>query len=128
VTTIERIIPAVFLLLSPIGLLYGWFFYSKHLRHENASWRNRVTAVSLASVSLAFLSWPAMAVLAPRADWATGAGVGHLMRWVEWWYKPIFLMLVGSVVLCLFGRTRLILPIAVACVGAATLWLFSTMP
>ena len=126
-TAIERIIPAIFVLLSPIGLLYGWFFYLKRMGHENWSWRNRVTLVSLTLVSLAFVSWPVMAVLAPRADWSTYVGVRHQLEWIQRWYKPIFLMLVGSVALSLFGRPRLILPIAVSCVGTAMLWLFSSM-
>jgi hypothetical protein len=128
VSATENMIATVLILLAPVGLLYGWFFYLKRMRHEPRSWRKWITVVSLAVVSSVALLWPVMALLMPRADWGTGAGVGHQVQWVEAWHKPIFRTLLGALVLGLFGRPRLILPITVACVGTGLFWLFSTMP
>ena len=127
-TVTENTIATLLILLAPIGLMYGWFFYLKRMRHEPKSWRSQVTMVSLALVSLVALLWPVMAFLMPRADWGTGNGVGHQMRWIEAWHKPVFRTLLAALALCLFGRARLILPIAVGCVGTGLFWLFSTMP
>ena len=109
----------VLILLAPVGLVYSWFFYSTRMKKEPTGWRKRVTLLALALVSLVVLLWPVMVALAPRAD-----DVG----WIESWHRPIFRTLVVALVLGLFGRPRLILPIAVACVGTAAFWMVSTMP
>jgi hypothetical protein len=118
----------VAVLLAPIGLIYSWHFYLTQMRGESPGWRNRVTLLSLELVSLVALLWPVMFVLMPRADWGSGLGVGHQAEWVESWHRPIFRTLLVAFFLCLFGRPRLIAPIAIACVGTALFWLFSTMP
>ena len=127
-TTTENISDSVLVLLAPVWLLYGWFFYFARMRHEAFGWRNGITVVSLAMVSLAALSWPVMALLVPRADWGSGVGVEHQVRWVDAWHRPAFRTLLAALILGLLGGPRLILPIAVACVGTALFWLFSTMP
>jgi hypothetical protein len=124
----EGMIATVVVLLAPIGLLYGWFFYWTRMRYESRSWRNRIAVVSLVLVSLAVLSWPAMAMLAPKVDWVTYVGAQRQLDWVDAWEKVALRTLLGALVLGLFGRPRLILPIAVACVGTALFWIFSTMP
>ena len=127
-TTTENIFDSVLVLLAPVGLFYGWFFYLARMRHEAFGWRNGITVVSLALVSLVALSWPVMALLVPRADWGSGVGVEHQVHWVEAWHRPVFRTLLAALVLGLFGRPRLILPIAIACIGTALFWLFSTAP
>ena len=127
-TVTENTIATALVLLAPVGLFYGWFFYLTRMRHEPRNWRNGIAVVSLALVSLTALSWPVMALLMPRADWESGAGVGHQVQWVEAWHKPVFRALLLALALGLLGRPRLILPIAIACIGAALFWLFSTMP
>jgi hypothetical protein len=114
--------------LAPVGLIYSWHFYLTQMRKESTGWRNRVTLLSLALVSLAALLWPVMALLMPRADWGSGVGVDHQVQWVESWHRPIFRTLLVAFFLCLFGRPRLIAPIAIACFGTALFWLFSTAP
>jgi hypothetical protein len=69
VIPVENIIATVIILLAPVGLLYGWIFFWTRLRHEPQGWRTWVTVVALALASFAALSWPIMAVLAPKADW-----------------------------------------------------------
>jgi hypothetical protein len=118
----------VVVLLAAAGLVYSWFFYSTRMKKEQPGWRTRTTLVSLLLVSLVVLLWPVMVVLAPRADWASGGGVGHQIEWIEAWHKPVLRSLLVAFVLGLFGRPRLILPIAVACVGTALFWLASTAP
>jgi hypothetical protein len=125
---VENTIATVLILLAPLGLLYGWFFYLKRMRREPRSWRSLISVVSLSLVSIAVLLWPAMALLTPQADWGTGVGVGHQVQWVEACERAAFRTLLAALVLSLFGRPRLILPIAVACVGSALFWNFSTIP
>ena len=67
----------VVVLLAPVGLIYSWHFYLTQMNRESAGWRNRVTLLSLALVSLVTLLWPVMFMLMPRADWGSGLGVGH---------------------------------------------------
>ncbi|HYM76920.1 MAG TPA: hypothetical protein VE377_13160 [Candidatus Dormibacteraeota bacterium] len=124
----ENIVDTVLILLAPIGMLYAWLFFLMRMRHEPGNWRNRISMVSLVLIFLAALSWLIMASLMPRADWGSGIGVGLQAEWVEAWHRPIFRTLLAALVLCLFGRPRLILPLAVACIGTALFWLFSTMP
>lgn len=114
-------------LFAPVALVYGWYFYFTKMRRELAGWRNRVTLISLALASLAALLWPVMVMLMPRADSGSGVGVDR-DEWVESWHKPIFRTLLLALLLCLFGRRRLIVPIAIACVGTAVFCIVSTAP
>jgi len=84
--------------------------------------------LSLALASLAVLLWPVMVMLMPRADWGSGVGVDRQFQWVESWHRPIFRSLLVALLLCLFGRPRLMAPIAIACIGTAVFWLLSTAP
>jgi tetratricopeptide (TPR) repeat protein len=63
---------------------------------------------SLALASLAVLLWPVMVMLMPRADWGSGVGLGRQFQWVESWHRPILRSLLAALLLCLFGRRRLI--------------------
>jgi hypothetical protein len=118
----------VVVLLAPVGLIYSWHFYLTQMNRESAGWRNRVTLLSLALVSLVAFLWPVMFMLMPRADWGNGLGVGHQVEWIESWHRPILRTLLVAFLLCFFGRPCLIAPIAIACVGAAVFWISSTMP
>jgi hypothetical protein len=73
----DEIAEIIVVLLAPVGLIYSWHFYLTQMRRESAGWRNRVTLISLALVSLVVLLWPVMGMLMPRADWGSGLGVGH---------------------------------------------------
>jgi hypothetical protein len=124
-----NLVATILILLAPVALIYGWVFYSTRMKAEPRSLRKWATFISLILVSLVIVLWPvSMVVLVPKADWLSGAGVGHQVRWMETWETIAFRALVVALVLGLFGRPRLILPIAVACVGTALLWLFSTIP
>jgi hypothetical protein len=79
----------VVVLLAPVGLIYSWHFYLAQMRKESAGWRNRVTLISLALVSLVALLWPVMGMLMPRADWGSGLGVDYQVQWIESWHRPI---------------------------------------
>lgn len=125
---VENTIAVVIVLLVPVALLYCWFFYWTRMRLGPPTWRSRATLVSLTLLSLVVLLWPAMALLMPRADWGSGLGVSHQAEWVEAWHRPILRTLLVALIVGLFGRPRLILPIGVACVGAAIFWVTSTMP
>ena len=114
----------IFVLLAPVGLIYSWVFYLTRMRGEPAGWRSRATLLSLVLVSLAVLLWPAMMVLVPGADWRIGKGVGHEVQWARF----AFGLSLMALVLGLFGRPRLILPITLACIGTGVFWIMSTLP
>ena len=124
----ENAITSGMILLAPVGILYGWFFCATRMRREGANWRNRVSLVSLSLTSIVAVLWPVMMGLLPRADWGTGAGVGYQMDWVEAWHRPILRTLLAAMIIGLFGRARLILPIIAGCVGVGLFWIVSTAP
>jgi hypothetical protein len=116
------------ILLAPVGILYGWFFCATRMQREGPSWRNRVSVISLSLVSIVAVLWPVTLGLLPRADWGAGVGVDHQMAWVEAWHRPILRTLLVAMILGLFGRARLILPIVAGCVGVGMFWIVSTGP
>lgn len=124
----ENAIITTIILLGPVGILYGWFFSMTGMRRENASWRNRVSVIALTLISLVAVLWAVMMGLMPRADWGTGVGVDYQMAWVEAWHRPVLRGLLGALILGLFGRARLILPIVMGCVGVGLFWVVSTAP
>lgn len=124
----ENVVIIIFVLLAPVGLVYSWFFYWTKMRKESPSWRRRFTVAALVLASLAVLAWPVRGLLMPTADWASGVGVGHQVRWAEGWERVAVRTLLAALVFSSLGRPRLIVPIALACIGTAMLWVFSTMP
>lgn len=122
-----NLIATIVVLSAPVMLIYGWVCDFTPASEESVGWRGRATLLSLVLVSLAVLLWLLMELLMPGADWRTGAGVGHQVAWVARARVALYALLV-ALVLGLFGRPRLILPIAVACIGTGLFWLVSTMP
>ncbi|MHB8413289.1 MAG: hypothetical protein ACYDDI_15275 [Candidatus Acidiferrales bacterium] len=125
---IDTDIGGVIILLVPVALIYGWYFYFAKIWREPVGWRNRLSLLSLVLVSLGALLWPITMMFAPKSDWTSYVGVAHQVEFVESWEKVGVRTLLVAFVLCFFGRPRLIAPIAVACVATALLWLFTTMP
>jgi hypothetical protein len=125
---VENDIAAVIALLAPVGLIYGWYFYSARIRHEPAGSRNRITVLSLVLASLGALLWPATMMLAPKADWGSYVGVAEQLHFVESCEKVAVRILLVALALCFFGRPRLIAPVAVACIGTILFWTLSTIP
>ena len=121
----ENAIVTMLILLSPVGILYGWFYLA---RQHDSSWRNRVSMISLSLLSIMTALWPIMLALMPRGDWSTGAGVARQMDWVEGWHKPVLRTLLAAIILGVFGRARLIGPILIGGVGIGLFWLLSTAP
>jgi hypothetical protein len=125
---VESDVAAFIVLLAPVGLIYGWYFYFTKIRPEPATWRNRISVLSLTLASLGALLWPITMVFAPKADWQSYVGAAQQVHFVESWEKVAVRILLVAFVLCLFGRPRLIAPVAVACFGTTLFWFFSTMP
>jgi hypothetical protein len=125
---VENMIGIVLVLLTPVALIYAWVCYFTPADKEPRGWRSRATLLALASVSLAAVLWLEMMARLPEADWRTGTGVGLQVAWEYARTRAAFGVLLLAFVLNLFGRPRLILPIALVCIGTAAFWLFSTMP
>jgi hypothetical protein len=97
------------------------------MQKEPAGWRNRASLSSLVLASLGALLLPITVIVAPKANWSSYLGVAEQVRFVESWEKVAVRMLLVALVLCFFGRPRLIGPIAFACIGTAIFWMGSTM-
>jgi hypothetical protein len=113
-------------LIAPGGWLYGWFFYFTRMRNESPSWRNRATLISLSLVTLAIVLWPVLLALEP--EHRTVESLDHLYEWVNIWTKYVLRTLLVALVVGLFGRPRLILPISLACIGTGLFWIVATAP
>ena len=94
------------------------------IRRVKARWRGRVSLWWFAGGYVVAVTMLYM----PGADWRRGAGVAHQIGWEYARARVALYGLLVALVFCLFGRPRLILPIAVACIGTGLFWLFSTIP
>jgi hypothetical protein len=124
---VGNILGILLILLAPVGLIYAWVCYFTPHREEPIGWRSRATLLSPALASPAIVLWVEMMLRLPGADWRTGAGVGHQVAWMYARTRAAFAVLLLAFVLNMLGRPRLIVPISVACIGTAVLWLVSTM-
>lgn len=127
-STIQNTIVTVIVLLAPVGLAYGWYFYFAKMSGERSRWRGRVTVAALGLASLAVVMWPLARMTAPDVNWHTWVGAGAYMNWVNSWERAADMILLAGLVLSFFGRPRLILPIVLACVGTELFWIFSNIP
>ena len=118
----------ILILLSPAGLVYAWYFYWVRMKTEPENWRSHVTLASLVLASIAILLRPICRVFMPKVNWQSGVGVDREVQWADAWERGAVRVLLVALIPCLFGKPRLILPIAVACVGAAFFWVFGNMP
>jgi len=128
VNTLENAIVTVIVLLAPVGLAYGWYFYFARMSKEPSGWRKWVTVVALGLVTVAGVMWPVARMTAPEVDWHTWVGAGAYMHWVGAWEKAAVRILLAALVLSLFVRPRLILPMIVACLGTGLFWISSNIP
>jgi len=125
---IENDALAILILLSPIGLIYSWWFFLARMRKSPWLWRTYTTLTSILIVSLAGLLLPVVAVLSPHVEYAGDyAGVPQQLAFLTAWQRPILRALAVAFFLSFLARPRLIAPIAVACVAIAALWLELTM-
>jgi hypothetical protein len=111
---LENGILGFLILLAPSGLIYGWYFYFAKIRYEPAGWRNRISVLSLVLSSMEVLIWPVTMMLAPKADRRIYEGVPQQIHFIYSWERVVLRALFATLVLCFFGRPRLIVPIAVA--------------
>src|SRR5262249_55922308 len=128
VTAAANIIPTIVVLLAPVGLIYGWYFFFARMWKVETGWRSHVTLVTLILISVVVVMWPIARITAPEVNWHTWVGAGAYMHWVGAWEKVSVRILLASLVLSFFGRPRLILPISFACVGIGLFWISSDIP
>lgn len=110
-----NVVSTILVLLAPLALIYGWVCVFTPRGGGPVGWRGRATL------------WVTMLKM-PGAEWGNGAGVAHQIAWEYARARAAFYALLAALVVCLIGQPRLILPIAVACVGAGMFWLFTTVP
>lgn len=110
------------------GFVYAWFFLWKVSVESGLRWREWVSLTALGLASLAVILWCVTLPFTPAANWGTGEGVDHQIRFVEAWTKLSVRICAAGLVIGLAGRPRLILPVSFACVGTALFWIMSTIP
>ena len=115
-------------LLVPVSLMYGWYFFFSRIWKEGSNWRNRTTFFSLLLVSLATLMWPVMALVRANAKPINDATLEQQLNWGLAWGRVAIVIFLLAFILGLMGRPRLILPIAVACIGTGLFWILSVVP
>jgi hypothetical protein len=111
------------IILAPFAWISGWWFGLKGTTQQPKSWQNWVSITSLGLVTVAGLLWFPAALFASRNGWAS-----EHVRTVQAWSGIAVLICAAALVLSLFGKPRLILPIVVACLGAASFWIGTTIP
>jgi hypothetical protein len=124
---IENFVGTVIALLGPAALIYSWFFYMTKLRKESPGWRRRLTLVSLVLTTLGAALLPIMMVLEPKADWSSYVGVPRQVDFEASWERFAVRALAAGLVVCFFGRARLIAPLALASAGCILFWFFMTV-
>ena len=110
-----------------LGFGYSWYFLYTSYRQGRLRWREWVSPVALGLASLAAASWFGMAALMPSVNWATGSGVERQINFANKWAAVVMVACSVAFVLGLVGRPRLVVPIALACLGTATFFILSTM-
>lgn len=85
--------------------------------------RSTLTLASLVLVSFAVLLYPI-----DRLTMLRIVGSGQQVRWVDAGERIALRVLLVAFVLSFYARPRLILPIALACVGTGLFWVFSNVP
>lgn len=113
----------LFMILAPFAWGTGWWFGLKAITQDPNSWRNRASIFSLGIVTAAGLLW------LPAAFYAAHSGrTSEHLRTIDLWSGVAILICAVALILSLFGRPRLILPIAVAALGTSCFWIGTTIP
>jgi hypothetical protein len=119
---LDAILEIAALIVAVAAFVYSWIYYFRKVAKSEVGWRKWVTLASLMLVSLSILAWPIMIVSMPHANWATGDGVGQQVAHAAFWIKASARICAAALLLCFFGKPRLILPIAISCIGVLFFW------
>jgi hypothetical protein len=122
---LESILEIAVLVVTVAAFVYSWIYYFRKVAKSGAGWRKWMTLASLVLVSLSILAWPVMVFSMPHANWATGDGVGQQVAHAAFWIKASVRTCTVALFLCLFGKPRLILPIAISCLGVLFFWILN---
>ena len=104
-----------------IGFVYSWLRLLKTYGEESFHWRDWISLAALALASVALF----LRFVMP-AFW--GSDFGAQVRFAQTWTKVSVRICLMTLLLGIFGRLRLIVPIGCACFGTAVFWIMSTIP
>jgi hypothetical protein len=110
-----------FMLLTPVAWFTSWWFGLKAIADDRKSWRTRVSIAALGITTLTGLLW------LPSAFYAARHGITSVPA-IDKWTAIASLTCGFALALCLFGRPKLIIPIALTCLGTASFWIGTTIP
>jgi hypothetical protein len=111
-----------FIVLTPFAWGTACWFALKAIALDRKNWRNKVSVTALGITTLAgLLSLPAGFYS------AHSPGTGKF-RTIDEWTAVAVVMCGLALVLSLLGRPKLIIPIALACMGTASFWIGTTIP
>jgi hypothetical protein len=119
---LDSILVNAALIITLAAFVYSWIYYFRTVTKSGAGWRKWMTLASLTLVSLSIVAWPIMVFSMPHANWSTGEGVGHQVAHAAFWIKVSARICAMALLLCFFGKPKLILPIAITCVGVLFFW------
>jgi len=106
-----------FIILTPLAWGASWWFSLKAIAQERTNWRNKMSLAALAIATITGWLW------LPAAFYASS----HLVV-VDKWVSIAVLLCAVAIIVCFFGKPKLIIPIALTCLGTASFWVGSTVP
>jgi hypothetical protein len=112
----------ILIILTPFAWGTACWFSFKATAQDRKSWRNRLSLVALSIVTLVGLLWLPAGFIAAR-DPGTGK-----FRIIDEWTAVAEVICGCALILSLFGRPKLIIPIALTCLGAGAFWIGTTIP
>ena len=114
-----------FVILTPFAWAAAWVFALRAILKEPKSWRNRVSIGSLGLLTTIGLLWLPVAVYSSGTESLAGAEFAAHLKNVQDWSRLAGRGCAVPLVVSLFGRPRLIAPVAIACIGTALFWFFT---
>ena len=107
--------------LAPFAWFASWWFGLKALERDK-NWRTRLSIAALSIVTIAAALW------FPAGLYASKHSISGNARTIDEFTAVAVLTCGFALILSLFGRPKLIVPIVVTCLGAASWWFGTTIP
>ena len=104
-------------LVTPFAWAAAWWLVVTAIVRERRKWRNEVSLVSLGTATVAGLLW------VPAGLYTTRDPVAGALRSVDEWTIAAVIICGLALILCFFGKAKLIVPIALTCLGTASFWI-----
>ena len=110
------------IILAPFAWVASWWFGLKALVQDRKNWRIRLSVAALGLTTIVGLLWlPAGFYAAHHPEMGKDRTLDA--------FTAIAVLACGvALILSLFGKPRLIIPIVITCLGTASFWFGTTIP